>query len=275
MPAMTAEELASARTLLYVPGHRPDRFAKAAASQADGIILDLEDAVGPDHKDEARENVRRWLAEGGTGAVRINSADTPWFDEDLAALGELPVAVLLPKASSAAEVMELRGRLPAGSCVMPILETAAGVLDARSICGAPGVVRAAFGNGDLANELGIDHADLSALAHARSMVVLASAAAGVAPPLDGVTTTVNDEAQLEIDTRHGAALGFTGKACIHPSQVAVVHAVLTPSPQEVQWAERVIAAATAGSVALVDGRMIDKPLVEHARRLLARAPQGL
>ena len=265
------QAIASARTLLFVPGHRPDRFAKAAASGADGIVLDLEDAVGPHAKGEARENVRRWLADDGTGMVRINDVTSPWHEADVSLLSGRPCAVMLPKASSAAQVADLLDRLPPGSCVVPIVETAIGVLDARAVCSVPGVVRAAFGSGDLASELGIDHADRSALAHARCAVVLASAACGVAPPLDGVTTAVADEHALVADTEHAVTLGFTGKLCIHPNQVSVVHRALMPSDDDLCWARHVVAAAVDGSVAMVDGQMIDKPLVEHARRLLSRA----
>jgi len=271
MTVAETESIALARTLLFVPGHRPDRFAKAAASGADGIVLDLEDAVGPAAKDEARENVRRWRAGGGSGLVRINGAGTPWHERDVAALADRPCAVMLPKAASPAQVTDVLDRLPPGSCVVPLLETAIGVLDARAVCAVPGVTRAAFGNGDLAGELGIDHTDRTALAHARCGIVLASAACGLPPPLDGVTTSVADQQILIADAEHSAALGFTGKLCIHPSQVSVVHTVFAPSDEELGWARDVLAAAGDGSVATLQGQMIDKPIADRARRLLSRA----
>ena len=271
MTGVDIESIASARTLLFVPGDRPDRFLKAEASGADGIVLDLEDAVGPDRKAEARENVCRWRAGRGSGLVRINGSNSPWYQQDVASLSDRPCAVMLPKAADPEQVADLMARLPAGSCVIPILESAVGVLEARAICAAQGVVRAAFGNGDLASELGIDHTDRAALGHARCAIVLASAASGVAPPLDGVTTAVADESALVADTEHAAALGFTGRLCIHPSQISVVHRILAPSEDDLRWAREVLAAEGDGSAAMLHGQMIDKPFVDHARRLLARA----
>jgi citrate lyase subunit beta/citryl-CoA lyase len=267
--------IAAARTLLFVTGDRPDRFAAAAASGADGIVLDLEDGVGPAHKAEARDNVRRWRAHGGDGVVRINGPDSDWYLEDLSALGDRPSAVMLPKAASAAQVGDVLERLPHGSCVVPILETAVGVLDARSICAAAGVVRAAFGNGDLSTQLGVHHADRDALAHARSAIVLASAAAGVAAPLDGVATAVADESTLIADAEDAAALGFTGKLCIHPRQVAPVHRVFAPSLEQVRWAREMLLAAGDGSARVLRGELVDRPIVERARRLLARAGEDV
>ena len=263
-------DVARARTLLFVPGTRPERFAKAVASGADGIVLDLEDAVAPAAKDEARDAVCAWLDAGGAGTVRINGPDSAWHDDDVRALRGRVRSVLLPKATRAAAESVVRDLRPADG-VIAILESAAGILDAREICAVPGVVRAAFGNGDLAAELGVDHADLLALAHARAAVVLASAAAGVAPPLDGVTTALDDDQRLVADVRHAAALGFTGKMCIHPRQVAPVHAVLAPSAADVAWAEQVLAAGSDDGVTTVAGRMVDKPVVERARAVLARA----
>ncbi|MFJ8813654.1 HpcH/HpaI aldolase/citrate lyase family protein [Amycolatopsis thermoflava] len=262
------DRIASARTILFVPGDRPDRFGKAATSGADGIVLDLEDAVAPSRKDEARENVRQWRAAGGPGLVRVNDATSPWYEDDVAALKDGPCSVLLPKATGPTQVQDLIDRLPEGSCVIPTLETAAGVLEARAICAAPGVVRVAFGNGDLAQELGVDHGDLLALAHARSAVVLASAAAGIAPPLDGVTIAIRDEQKLVEDTRHAARLGFTGRMCIHPAQISVIHEVLAPTEEARAWARAVLDSATDGASTDVHGNMIDKPIIERARRVL-------
>lgn len=266
-----SESIATARSLLFVPGSRPELFAKAATSGADGIVLDLEDAVAPELKDVAREHVRCWLADGGGGLVRINDATTEWHEQDLTALGDRPRVVMLPKTGSPAQVADLLDRLPTDSQVLPILETAEGVLDAAAICACPGVVRAAFGNGDLSSELGVDHTNWAALAFARSMIVLASAASGVASPLDGVTVDVADDEVLVADAQYAATLGFTGKLCIHPRQIPSVHTVFTPSDQDVRWAHDVLSAAQDGSVALVDGKMIDKPIVKLARRVLAHS----
>jgi citrate lyase subunit beta/citryl-CoA lyase len=266
-----AQEIASARSILFVPGHRPDRFAKARASGADEIVLDLEDAVAPDDKAEAREHVLQWRATEGTGVVRINGSDSPWHEDDIAAFADRPCVVMLPKAESPAQIAALMDRLAAGSCVIPILESALGVLEARSVGGVAGVVRVAFGNADLGGDLGVDPADRTALAHARASTVLASAACRLAPPLDGVTLALTDDDALRADAEHAAALGFSGKLCIHPRQVPIVNEVFSASPEELAWASEVVAAA-GDSVTVVDGQMIDKPLLERARRLLARAP---
>lgn len=265
---------ALARSLLYVPGHRPDRFAKAVASGADCIVLDLEDSVGPDLKSEARENIHRWLSSDGSGLVRINGVDSPWYEDDVAMLHGRECAVVLPKASSSDQVESLLDRLTANSCVVPLLETATGVLAARNICAVPGVVRAIFGSADLASELGIDHTDRAALAFARSQVVLASAACGIAP-VDGVTSSVIDDDVLIADVEDAAAIGFTGKSCIHPRQIPLVHAAFMPSPEIVRWAREVIAVAGDGSVTALNGHVIGKPVVDRARRVLSQAGQSV
>jgi citrate lyase subunit beta/citryl-CoA lyase len=166
-----ADAVAAARSLLFVPGDRPDRFAKAEASGVDGIILDLEDAVAASKKNAARSHVAAWLAAGSVGTVRINAVDTPWFADDLSAIGE-GATVMLPKASVegvAAVVAAIGDR----ARVVVLLETASGILDATSICRSPNVIRAAFGSIDLGTEVGVDPDDREALLHARSVVVLA------------------------------------------------------------------------------------------------------
>lgn len=265
------QNLARARTLLYAPGHRPDRFVKAVESGADVVVLDLEDAVRPELKSEARENIHRWLSDGGAGIVRVNGVDSPCHEEDLNMLAGRQCAVILPKVSSPAEVEGLLERLAVGSLVLPLLETAAGILNALDVCAVPGVVRAVFGSADLALELGIDHTDRTAVAFARSQVVLASAACGVAPPVDGVTSSITDVQRLIADAEDAAALGFTGKSCLHPRQVPVVGPIFTPSAEDLRWARQVLAAAGDGSLATLDGQVIGKPVVDRARRLLSRA----
>lgn len=267
---MTWDCVARARSLLSVPGHRPDRFAKAAASGSDAIMLDLEDAVGPELKSEARKNVGDWLKSGGKGIVRINGVDTPWYEDDVDALAGKPCPVMLPKVTSAEHIVGLLDRLAAGSFVIVLLETAAGILNARDICSTSGVVRAIFGNGDLASELGIDLADHTALSHARSQVVLASAAGGLPPPLDGLTTAITNENRLISDAEHAAALGFTGKVCIHPGQIRLVNAVFSPSADDLRWAREVLAATSDGSVVVINGTVIGTPVIERARRLLSQ-----
>lgn len=263
-------QVANARSLLVVPGHRQDRFDKALKSGADVIMLDLEDAVGPDLKTVARKNIDDWLGDGGQGIVRINGMDSPWYEEDIAMLAGRQCAVMLPKVPSAEHITCLLERLVSGSCVVPALETAAGILAAEKICAVPGVVRVVLGNADLASELGIHHADWSAFQYARSHMVLASAVCGVAPPLDGVTASINDLTALTMDARRGAELGFGGKACLHPRQVPVVNEVFSPSVEDSNWARDVVSAAGDGSVAVLNGQVIGKPVVDRARWLLSR-----
>ena len=268
---------ASARTLLFVPGDRPDRFDKAAAAGADLVVLDLEDAVAPDAKDRARNEVVGWLrTTTAPAAVRVNVADSPWHDADLAALAELctladlPCTVVLPKAQDPALVAAAVAALGDGSAVIVLLETARGILRAEQIAAVPGVVRLALGTYDLAAQLGVDPDDTSAMAAARGALVLASAAAGLAGPVDGVTGDVRATDRLVTDVRRAAALGFAGKLCIHPAQVAPTAAAFAPGADEVVWAQRVVAAAEAAGdgVLLVDGRMVDRPVVDRARRIL-------
>lgn len=265
----------NARSLLFVPGHAPDRFSKAALSGADGVVLDLEDAVAQDRKNEARHNVLDWFARGGSGIVRINGTSSPWFEDDVAALSKQPHLIMLPKVARPDEVSDLLIRLPPGSQVMPLLESASGILNAREICSTTGVLRAVFGNADLARELGIDMSDRRALSFARSKVVMASAAAQITPPIDGVTANVADDGSLLADTAHSIELGFSGKLCIHPRQVKPVNDAFLPSDEELSWARDVIATANknGGSIGLLDGKVVGTPIIEQAHRLIARAGQ--
>ncbi|WP_231498289.1 HpcH/HpaI aldolase/citrate lyase family protein [Pseudonocardia halophobica] len=272
-----AADLLGARTLLFVPGDRPERFAKAAASGADLVVLDLEDAVAPAAKPDAREAVRKWLAAGHRGMVRINPPGTEWYEDDVAAVAAIAatsVPVMLPKAQDPAEVAALVAALGPAAQVVPLVETALGVHRAVDVCGVEGVVRAGFGSVDLAGELGVDPVDREALRFARSALVLGSRVAGAGAPIDGVTTAVRDEQLLLEDCAHGLSLGFTAKMCIHPAQVGPVAIAFSPTPEQVEWARAVVGASAAGGVAVVDGKMIDKPVVERARALLLRAGES-
>ncbi|MFJ6132993.1 HpcH/HpaI aldolase/citrate lyase family protein [Janibacter terrae] len=279
MAASRVAEVAAAQTMLFVPGDRPERFAKAVDSGADVVVVDLEDAVAPEAKEGARAEVVRWFAGGGAGIVRVNAPDTPWFEDDVAALAPHVDVVLLPKAQDPSVVSELVARLrrerpDAG--VLALVETAAGVLAAAATAAVPGVVRLAFGNFDLATELGLHPDDRDTLRSLRTQLVVAAAAAGLPAPVDGVSGAIDDAAAIEADTRDALRGGYAAKLCIHPRQVPVVAAALAPSAQEVAWAQRVVEAwesATLGAVAL-DGKMVDKPVVDRARRVLGAAGRG-
>ncbi|WP_019546571.1 HpcH/HpaI aldolase/citrate lyase family protein [Streptomyces sulphureus] len=265
----TGWELAQA--LLFVPADRPDRFDKAVEASPHGAILDLEDAVPADRKAVARQAVVEWLTAGGRAMVRVNSPGTPWYEADVEAVAGCGCALMLPKAEEASVVADL-ARRGAGRPVIPLVETARGVEAADRLAAAPGAARLAFGNADLAAQLGVAHDDRLALGHARSRLVLASAAAGIAPPLDGITTALRDSAPAAEDAAHARRLGFGGKLCIHPAQVPAVLAGFAPSDEEVRWAHTVVEAGEGASA--VDGAMVDRPLMERARRLLAQVHRG-
>lgn len=262
--------LRGATTLLFVPGDRPERFAKAAAAGADVVVIDLEDAVSPAAKDEARTAALDWLS-AAEAAIRINATGTPWHDADVAALAASgrPRLVVVPKADRVA-LAAVTAALADGTELIALVETAAGVLDAAAIATTSGVVRLAIGTYDLAAELGVDPDDAMAMAAARGALVLASAGAGLPAPIDGVTGNVRDPDRLEADVTAARRLGFGGKLCIHPAQVAPTADGFAPGPDEIEWARRVADAAEAstGGVCTVDGRMVDGPVVARARRIL-------
>jgi citrate lyase subunit beta / citryl-CoA lyase len=263
------EEVEAARSLLFVPASRPDRFERARDSGTDLVIVDLEDAVPADGKLAALENVKRWLERGAAATVvRLNGVGTAWHGAELDALAGSGVAVMVPKAESATELAALVAAMPA-SPIIALVETPRGVLQADSIAGVPGVTRLALGNVDLAAALGVDPASHAALWRARSELVLASAAHGRAGPVDGVTTALDDAERLDADLRHAVDLGFTAKLCIHPRQVAVVNDGWQPTAADAEWARRVLAAEGQGAVA-VDGEMVDGPVLLRARTILGR-----
>ncbi|MBB4303236.1 citrate lyase subunit beta/citryl-CoA lyase [Rhodobium orientis] len=259
------------RSYLFVPGQRPDRFAKAAASGADAVILDLEDAVGPDAKDDARGHVRDWFAQGGGGLVRINGSDTPWHEDDLAALADMPEAtVMVPKAEPEA-LGRIATRLP-GRPLVALVETVAGLAAVRETARLGAVVRIAFGNLDFGADARIPESG-SVLDPARFEIVMASRLGDLAPPVDGVTTNLKDITAIDADVARVRGMGFGAKLCIHPAQVAAVNDGFSPTPAEIDWAQRILAAlqAAAGSVVQVDGKMVDRPLIDRARQILLDA----
>ncbi len=254
---------------LFVPGHRPERFAKAAASGADAVIIDLEDAVGPERKAEAR---RATAAHGICDVpvmVRVNAADTPWFADDLAMLaGANVAAVMLPKAAGADAIGEVILRTGIGG-VIPLVETAAGIATLDQLLACEGVLCAAFGSLDLALDLGCAP-DWEPLLLARLELVLRSRIAGIAAPIDGVTPQIQNGADARRDAARARTLGFRGKLAIHPNQVAPIRAAFGTSAEERAWAEEVLAAVASqpcGAVR-VAGAMVDLPVVERARRLV-------
>lgn len=260
----------SAASWLFVPGDRPDRFRRAAESGAQVVVLDLEDAVAPERKELARAEVVAFLHDQPSLCVRINAADSPWHDDDVAALATQSRMIMLPKVADTASLDRISGRLAPDSVLVALLESAAGVLDARAVARHPSVARLAFGSHDLAAELGISPMSRSALLRSRSELVLASAGGGLAPPVDGVTVAVHDQGLLADDIRAAMELGFTGKLCIHPKQLETVHELFRPTKEQIAWARGVVEASRAarGGVVLLDGEMVDRPVVERAQRIL-------
>lgn len=259
-------------SLLFVPASRPERFHKALGSGADAVIVDLEDAVAPADKDAARAALAAWLDPAHPVLVRINAADTPWFAADLELLARPGVsAVVLPKAEHPDDVV-VASRAGGGLAVLPLIESALGFEQRRALAHADRVERLIFGHIDFQADLNM-RATEEELLPFRTALVLASRLAGIAAPIDGVCTAIDDAELLQADALRARRLGFGGKLCIHPRQVAVVNRCFAPSAEEVAWAQRVIAADTAsgGAAVAVDGKMVDRPVVLRAQAILVEA----
>lgn len=278
---MTAR-IAQARTLLFVPGNRPERFEKAARCGADAVVLDLEDSVPPADKLAARgEIAREWARLQGLGVplvVRINTADGEIGRADLAWLAALPspAAVMVPKAESVSVLEQVHHALR-DVPILALIESAAGYAALPSLGGASGVLRLVVGHIDFLADTGLQcDDDESELAPLRFAVNIATRLNRLAPPVDGVTVQIGDEARLRKDVRRALRFGFAGKLCIHPAQVAVVHDAFMPTGEELAWARKVLAAdsAAGGAAVQVDGRMVDLPVVLQARKTVAFAARA-
>jgi citrate lyase subunit beta/citryl-CoA lyase len=257
------------RSYLFVPGDRAERIAKARASGADAVVVDLEDAVAPGSKLAARDALAGALDAAQPVALRINGVDTSWFADDARLCAHPGVAaVMLPKADSADAIAALRAAC-GGKPVVALVETGAGIAGLAAMAGA-GIARFAFGSIDFQLDLDIADDDLALLPF-RMQLVLASRLAELPPPIDGVTTALDDPVRIDADARRARALGFGAKLCIHPKQVAIVNAAFSPTAAELAWARRVVDAASAadGAAVAVDGKMVDAPVLARARRLLA------
>jgi len=278
--------LALARTFLFVPADRPERHARALASGAGAVIVDLEDAVAPEHKAAARQQLARSHAalsagECGRLFVRVNTCGTAWHEEDRAFVAQLSrqglAGVVLPKAERAEDLAALAEAIGPQGMLVPLIESAAGLAALDALACAPQVLRLAFGHLDFQADLGLAcEADEAELVPVRLALVLASRRAGLAAPIDGVTPDWRDVERLQHDTARARRGGFGAKLCIHPEQVAPVHAALGPSTAQVAWAHRVNDAmqSAGGGVICLDGRMVDAPVLRLAQRLLALEAQG-
>jgi citrate lyase subunit beta/citryl-CoA lyase len=280
-----------ARSCLFVPATSGRKIEKAYASTADAVIIDLEDAVAVSEKPAARAVVADLLAHAPAKPtwVRVNATGTPFCFEDLqAACRPGTGAILLPKVESGEQVrmvdwvlggLEQARGLPPGSVALAgIVETAAGLQNVAAIAAAsPRLKQLMFGAVDLAADLGIAlDDDAGATTHARFAIAVASRAAGLQPPVDTAYTEIANLEGLRRTTERARALGYSGKACIHPGQIAIVNEVFTPSEAELEWARKVVASFEAAerqglAAVALEGQMLDYPVVEKARRVIARA----
>lgn len=272
---MTLHPALPAHTALFTPAHRTDRIVRALAGPADVVIADLEDAVAADAKESSRERLHELLAGQDLPAagrrrlvVRINGVDSDEGAADLGLLSSLGPcarpAVMVPKAAALADLDRVAEAVP-GVPVIALVETSAGVLGVEDVAGHPAVARLAVGAVDLAAELGCA-ADSAPVQQARAQVVLASAAQGLVPPLDSPCVDFTDAGVMAGAAGAAVRDGFGGMLCIHPRQLEHVRTAFLPSPEEVDWAQRVVAAGDGAGV--VDGRMVDRPVALRARRIL-------
>ena len=268
--------LSLARSFLFVPGNRPERFAKALASGADAVIIDLEDAVPLDAKATARDALlAAWsgldASERARLLVRVNPAGTPWHAADLAVVASLTGlgALMLPKAENPQQVEQ--AFRTNSKLVLPLIESAEGVGQMDAIARAAGTLRLGLGHIDLQADLGMRcGSDEAELAPIQLAMVVASRRANLPAPVDGVTTATTDAQVLSQDAQRSRRFGFGAKLCIHPAQVAGVHQALAPTDAECDWARRVLAAevAAGGGAFSVDGKMVDPPVLLLARQIL-------
>lgn len=262
----------AARTYLFVPANRPDRYAKALSTEADEIIFDLEDAVPPEEKKTARDMLANWLTPKQRIIVRVNAVNTEWFEEDLRLLAHPGIAgVMLSKAERPDHVQSLRKKRR-DIAILPLIETASGMANVNQVAASEGVQRLVFGSIDLQAELGMQCEDEELLTF-RSMLTLASCLAGLIGPVDGVCTAIDDQDKLIAETLRARRLGFAAKLCIHPRQISHVSKAFSPTDAEIWWARRVIDAneKAGGAAVRLDGKMIDRPVVLRAQALLEQA----
>ncbi len=277
----TSDTLAAARSFLFVPATRPERFAKALGSQAHAVIIDLEDSVAPSEKALARDalaNVFGQLSgvQRSRVLVRLNAEGTAWAFDDLKLLCQLRAqgltGVMVPKSESGDALRSISQMLGASVALLPQIESVAGLDAVDALAQVSGACRLVFGNLDFQADLGLSCAPEEVeLLPVRLALVLASRRANLPAPVDGVTLGTHDNVQLQADAQRSRRGGFGAKLCIHPAQVAVVNAAFSPTTAEMDWARRVLKAfeACGGGVFSLDGRMVDAPVVRLARRTLA------
>lgn len=279
-PNDSSGEVKNAKSLLFVPATRPDRFAKALESEASAIIIDLEDAVAEGCKDSARAQLASYLPllkvdQLMRTAVRVNAIDSRFHADDISLLSEWTargVTLMLPKSESPAAIAQVAQQLGAQGQIVVLVESLAGLDALDLLARAPQVVRLAFGHLDFQLDMGMRCTpDEPELTYARFAIVAASRRAGLPPPVDGVTADLGNSERLALDTQRARAVGFGGKLCIHPAQVAVVNQTLGHTQAEREWAQRVLTGAEAhhGAAFSLEGKMVDLPVIRLAQNILA------
>lgn len=263
----------TSRSFLFVPANRTERYSKALNSGSDAVIIDLEDAIPTEHKLESRALLKQWLLDHPTEKVmiRVNADQTEWFAEDiqLAQLSNV-TALVLPKAEQkkAFEAIQKIRSID----VYPIIETPYGMAHVEQIAQFPAVQALMFGSIDFQLEMDMT-GDYLELMSFRNRMVLASKLAGIENPIDGVTADFANTELVRTETLQAKKLGFQGKLCIHPNQVKIVNQTFNPSPEEIQWAQEIIKAVQAadGQTISLNGKMIDKPIILKAEKILKQA----
>ena len=274
-------------SFLFVPATQPERLPKALASGADLVIADWEDAVAPADKERARTALADALTalpapQRARLLVRINSEATPWFAADLQALAQLTAqglaGAVVPKAERAQTLQALAQAAGPQAALVPLVESVAGLTAADALASAPQVARLAFGHLDFQVDAGMACADdEQELLPVRMALVLASRRAGLAAPIDGVTVDTRNPERMGRDAERARRMGFGGKLCIHPAQVPVLHAAFDPDETAVAHAQRVRQALeqAGGGVCVLDGRMVDAPVLAQAEQTLLRHARAL
>ncbi|GHG58578.1 CoA ester lyase [Sinomonas cellulolyticus] len=258
-----------ARSWLLVNAMKTELFDESSASRADAVILDIEDAVDPSHKDDARENVSRWLADGGRAWVRVNDATSPFWADDLAGLRGNPglLGVVLAKTESADQVTESFHRMDGKTPVIPLVESAVGIEEANHIAKAQGAFRLAFGSGDFRRDTGMA-ATPEAMAYPRAKLVVASRVGNLPGPIDGPTVGTNHPILRE-QSAITVMMGMTGKLCLAIDQTTVINEVISPTPSDVAWASDFMEDFEANGRVIRDGS--DLPRLGRAEKIMKLA----
>ncbi|MEV8249449.1 CoA ester lyase [Microbacterium sp. NPDC076768] len=257
------------RTWLLVSADRADDFERATESQADQIILDIEDAVDPSNKDAARQNVTAWLQSGHQAWVRVNDRSTSFWAQDLDRLREVPglQGVILAKTETPDEVSKTHARLGGNVPVIALIESAVGVENAVAIASAHGAFRLAFGSGDYRRDTGAS-ADELAMAYPRSRLVVASRVGRLPGPIDGPSVSPSHPLVRE-QSESALALGMTGRLCLNIPQVSVVNEAMSPAQSDIAWAMEFLDSFSARGGIIQDGS--DLPRLSRAQKILTLA----